>query len=88
MTEALERLLTIAQTDTGQGKIVANFILAWWNATEFGGFDLADLTNVDRSIREDMLEIIGYLASLSAVEYPTAYRGAIEKIVRMWRVAA
>ena len=29
---ALERLIQIAQGDTGQSRIVANFLLAWWNA--------------------------------------------------------
>jgi hypothetical protein len=34
---ALERLIQVAQGDTGQSRIVANFLLAWWNAEECGG---------------------------------------------------
>jgi hypothetical protein len=33
---ALERLIQIAQRDTGQSRKVANFLLAWWNADECG----------------------------------------------------
>ena len=40
---ALERLIRVAQSDTGQSRIVANFLLAWWNAAECGGFDLTDV---------------------------------------------
>lgn len=33
---ALERLITIAQRDTGQSRRVADFLLAWWNAGQCG----------------------------------------------------
>ena len=29
---ALERLIRIAQGDSGQCRVVADFLLAWWNA--------------------------------------------------------
>lgn len=51
---ALEKLLNIAHEDTGQGRRVANFLLAWWNAEVHGGFDLTDLANVDPHVAEDM----------------------------------
>lgn len=35
---ALEKLLNIAHQDAGQGRRVANFLLAWWNAEVHGGF--------------------------------------------------
>ena len=37
--QALERLLLIALRGTGQSRRVANFLLAWWNANQCGGFD-------------------------------------------------
>ncbi|WP_432612744.1 DUF7673 family protein [Mesorhizobium mediterraneum] len=40
---AFERLLPQARSDTGQSRRVADFILAWWNADELGGFDIADV---------------------------------------------
>jgi hypothetical protein len=48
---ALQRLIQIAQDDTGQSRIVANFLLAWWNAGECGGFDLTDVWGVDTASR-------------------------------------
>ena len=36
--EALARLPTIAQCDTGQSSCVAAFLLAWHNAEENGGW--------------------------------------------------
>lgn len=44
---ALEKLLNVAHEDSGQGRRVANFILAWWNAGVHGGFDLTDLADLD-----------------------------------------
>src|SRR5438046_5003885 len=53
----IERLLDVAESDTGQSRRVANFLLAWWNAGECGGFDFTDLWNVDMEIAEDMVRI-------------------------------
>jgi hypothetical protein len=52
--EALERLLRVARKDTGQARRVADFLLAWHNAEENGGWDPVDLWNVDDAIAEDM----------------------------------
>jgi hypothetical protein len=41
--EALTRLIEIAQKDTGQSRRVADFLLAWHNAAENGGWDVTDL---------------------------------------------
>lgn len=59
---ALEKLLNIAHDDTGQGRRVANFLLAWWNADALGGFDIADLFAVDRDVSEDMATVFTWLA--------------------------
>ena len=85
---ALEKLLNIANCDTGQGRRVANFILAWWNAEEHGGFDLTDLTNVDREFSEDMASVFTWLAREEDVEYPYDYRSEIEQIIARWRPQA
>jgi hypothetical protein len=55
---AIERLIQIAQSDTGQSRRVANFLLAWWNAEECGGFDLTDLWNVDSAIASTAIQTI------------------------------
>lgn len=83
--EAFERLLHIARSDTGQSRRVANFILAWWSAQELGGFDIADVFAVDRTIGRDMARVFAWVAGRSEAEYPVAYRPQIEEIIRLWR---
>jgi len=68
---ALDRLVAIAQTDTGQSRCVTNFLLAWWNARGCGGFDLTELWTVEPPIRDDMLAVLQLIAHHR--ELPTAY---------------
>ncbi len=83
--EALERLIRVAQGDTGQSRRVADFLLAWWNAQECGGFDFTHLGSVDGAIARDMTEVFTLVAS--ARNYPDAYGygQALERIGRLWR---
>jgi ParB family chromosome partitioning protein len=53
--EALAQLLAVARRDTGQSRRVADFLLAWHNAQENGGWDPADLWAVDAKIADEML---------------------------------
>ncbi|MDI4667114.1 hypothetical protein K9U40_22725 [Xanthobacter autotrophicus] len=82
---AFERLLTIARSDTGQSRRVAGFILAWWNAIDLGGFDIADLFAVDNAIAHDMATVFAYVAGRHVAEYPEAYKAEIEDVIRQWR---
>ncbi|WP_445222206.1 hypothetical protein ACKWRH_21360 [Bradyrhizobium sp. Pa8] len=83
--EALERLLEIAKSDTGQSKRVANFLLAWWNASRDGGFDLIDLWSVDQEIKDDMVTIFAVVAR--EWHYPDVwgYGPEFEALVTEWR---
>ena len=84
---ALERLIEIAQHDTGQSRVVANFLLAWWNAQKCGGFDLTEVWGVDTAIAVDILRVFALLAG--GHQYPDAmgYGKHFEAIVRAWRPA-
>ncbi len=82
---AFERLLQVANSDTGQSRRVANFILAWWNATDLGGFDLADLFAVDRHIAADMATVFSYVAGRNTPIYPEEYRDEIVALIQAWR---
>ena len=82
---AFERLLDIARSDTGQSRRVADFILAWWNAADLGGFDIADLFAVDMAIGQDMARVFSWIAGRTTAEYPEAYKSEIEDIIRRWR---
>ncbi len=84
---ALERLIEIAQRDTGQSRIVANFLLAWWNAQECGGFDPTDVWAVDTEIALDMLRVFALVAERHQYPDNMGYGRQFEDIVRAWRPA-
>ena len=83
--ESLERLIAIAQSDTGQARRVADFLLAWWNAGSCGGFDFTDLWGVDRSIADDMVTVFGYVARANAYPDTLGFKAEFQSIVRGWR---
>jgi hypothetical protein len=83
---ALERLISVAEGDTGQSCRVANFLLAWWNAEENGGFDLTDLWNVDDAIRADMVTVFDLIATTRIYPDRLGYEGPFTRILAMWRL--
>lgn len=80
--DALERLIAIARTDTGQARRVADFLLAWWNAGSCGGFDLTNLWAVDRAIADDMATVVRIVARLHSYPDTLGYKADFEAIVR------
>ena len=82
---ALERLLAIASRDTGQSKRVADFLLAWWNAEDCGGFDLCHLWNLDTPVTEDILTLIQVIACYRNYPDTYGYGPQFEQLVRDWR---
>lgn len=83
--DALERLIEIARGNTGQSGKVANFLLAWWNAEECGGFDLTELWGVDASIAADMISVFALVAARQQYPDRLGYGKQFEAIVRAWR---
>ncbi len=69
---ALQRLIQIAKRDTGQSKRVANFLLSWWDAEAFGGFDLTDLWSLDDEIVSDVVRILQLISKNTGL-YPDAF---------------
>jgi hypothetical protein len=87
--DALGRLLQIARRDTGQSRRVANFLLAWLNAEENGGWDPADLWSVDAGIADDMVSVISLIRH-SGGKYPNdlGFEREISAVWRRWRSRA
>jgi ParB family chromosome partitioning protein len=90
---ALRRLIAIAKSDTGQSKLVANFLLAWHNAEE-GGWDPTELWG-DAAIADDILATLSLIRSVR--RYPGDYtadlkgppiRSEMECIWSLWRTPA
>jgi hypothetical protein len=85
---ALERLIKIAHGDTGQSRKVANFLLAWWNASENGGFDLVELWAVDTEIAQDMISVCRVIAACHCYPDTLGYKKEFEQIWKLWREEA
>lgn len=83
--EALGRLCQIAKRDTGQSRRVANFLLAWHNAAENGGWDPTDLWNVDTAIAEDMLAVLKLAKDSHRYPDDLGFESEIKAIWRLWR---
>lgn len=83
--QALDRLVKIALRNSGQSRRVANFLLAWWNATDNGGFDFIDLWNVDLEIAQDMLVVFALIANCRHYADHYGYKAEFRELVTMWR---
>ena len=81
--EALRRLISIAEHDTGQSRRVANFLLAWWNADRDGGFDMRDLWHLDEAIVADIIKVFGMIGHVWA--YPDSLGFDLSHLVTLWR---
>ena len=84
---ALDRLIDVADSDTGQSRRVANFLLAWWNGEEWGHFPIADLFGVDAAIAEDMATLFAFLGQHPGAIYADAFgrREAMLRLAERWR---
>jgi predicted Fe-S protein YdhL (DUF1289 family) len=71
------RLLAVAEGDTGQSWRCANFLLAWWNAQECGGFDLTDMWKVDFELAQDMVTVFSVVANWQ--HYPDSQKLGLGK---------
>lgn len=56
--QSLSRLIALAANDSGQATRVRRFLLSWWNASTFGGFDPTDMWGLDHTIQLDVLSVI------------------------------
>src|SRR5262249_37767151 len=82
---ALERLIAVGKRDTSQSRRVADFLLAWWNGAECGGFDLTDLWAVDPELAEDMVTVIQFIARCHCYPDQLGYGDDFQKILKLWR---
>jgi hypothetical protein len=64
---------------------VADFLLAWWNAPEYGGFDLTDVWAVDAAIAQDMLAVFSQIVHSRSYPDSLGYEKQFDSIVRQWR---
>ncbi|WP_051284663.1 DUF7673 family protein [Nisaea denitrificans] len=82
---ALDRLFSVAVSMTGQGKRVADFLLAVWNAEFNGAWDPVDLWMVDRSISDDMFAVLKELRDTRSYPCSEKYGERFADLVDRWR---
>jgi hypothetical protein len=82
---ALERLLAHAQRDTGQSRRVSDFLLAWWNSSSCGAFDLTSLWSLDTDIVADMTTVFGLIGRIHRYPDSLGYEPEFKAIVQAWR---
>lgn len=82
---AVLRLVEAAKVPSDQGRVVADFLLAWHNAGENGGFDLTGLWRVAPAIVQDMVTVFGLIATQHAYPDELGFGQDLEMLWRMWR---
>lgn len=82
---ALELLLTTAQYDTDQGRVVASFLLNWSNAEEHSGFVLTDLWMLDQALAEACAELFSWLAVNRVTPAVLGFSVPFEALASAWR---
>jgi hypothetical protein len=83
--EALGRLLHIAVGNTGQARKVADFLLAWHNAEENGGWDPVDLWSVDAAIADDILAVLQLIRASHCYPPDLGFDPEITAVWELWR---
>jgi hypothetical protein len=83
---AIERLLVVANRDTGQSRRVADILLAWWNGQTCGHMDISHFWNLDDSILRDVVTVLLLVARMRA-HYPNdlGYGNEFRQILDFWR---
>lgn len=82
---ALERLLAVAQGDTGQSRHVADILLAWHNPCENGGLDFTSLWAIDDALVADSLRLITWISRNRVYPDELGYGAQFEALWKAWR---
>lgn len=82
---ALARLCKVAKISTNQGDHVANFLLAWWNGEECGGFKLTELWSLDTSLARDCCRVLCWIAVNHHYPDDLGFRDEFMEIIRVHR---
>lgn len=82
---ALERLTAVAQGSSGQSRRVADWLLAWYNADDNGGFDFTTLWALDDALVADSLRLITWVAHNRVYPDELGYGDTFEALWQQWR---
>jgi len=82
---AVERLLAFAMGKGLQNSIVADFLLAWWDAERFGRFDLQRTVALNDTSLEDIAALSTFVARYATHPEALGYGQQFNAIIRKWR---
>jgi hypothetical protein len=82
---ALDRLLAAAQGDSGQSARCADFLLAWWNAADCGGFDLTALWGLDDELGDDCVRVFTWITRNRHYPDDIGYGPQFQTVWKLWR---
>lgn len=85
---ALERLIRVAQSDTGQSRHIADLLLAWWSASETGGFDFTSFWKIDDKLVTDSLALIKWISGHHYYPDTLGYAEQFKAIQKKYRPQA
>ncbi|MFM0342449.1 DUF7673 family protein [Paraburkholderia fungorum] len=83
--QALETLLKHAQGDTGQSRRIADFLLAWWNPSACGKYDLTTAWGLDDNLMGDVCTVFRLASRANSYPDTLGYGPQFEAVVRAWR---
>jgi hypothetical protein len=83
---SLRRLFEVALHDTGQSRRVADFLLAWQDGNENGGWNPADLWALDQELAIDLTYCVLFIREHHGA-YPgdLGFKKQIELVWKLWR---
>jgi len=82
---SLQRLIKVAKSKTPQSRPIANFLLAWADATKYGGFDFTDLWDIDKDMVGDIMNVLRIIAIERSYPAALGYEEDFEIIIDHWR---
>lgn len=85
---ALDRLLAVAMQNSSQSKHCADFLLAWWNADDNGGFDLTALWGLDSELATACSLVFIWLATNNHYPDDIGYGSQFKAVWQKWRQPA
>ncbi|HTD89115.1 MAG TPA: hypothetical protein VK663_00505, partial [Burkholderiales bacterium] len=77
--------MSVAKGNTGQSRLVANFLLSWWNAEECGGVALNDLWGLDDTLRIAVQTVIGFIARKQIYPDSLGLSEEFDQLIKTWR---
>jgi hypothetical protein len=83
--QSLEDRPKHAQDDTGQSRRVADFLLAWWNPSACGKYDIATGWGLDEDIAGDRCVVFGLATRANSYPDTLGSGPQFEAVVRAWR---